>query len=264
MAPTGSRRTLITGASAGIGEEFARQLAARGDDLVLVARREDRLSELADELERRHQITVEVLSADLTEPEELALVEKRLHDQEQPIHLLVNNAGFGAYGRFRELDVDRQTGMVELNVTALMRLTHIAAIAMNGRGGGIINVSSTAAFQPGPHGAVYSATKAFVQSFSEAVHEELRGTGVHVMSLAPGVTDTEFQDEADVDVSGLPGFARMTPREVVEGALRAFERGKVTYVPGVLNKLGAAGSAMGPSFLTRKAAGIVQRRWAGG
>lgn len=263
MTPTGSRCALITGASAGIGEEFARQLTARGDDLVLVARREERLTELADQLEQRHGVTVEVLSADLTEPEELALVEKRVRDLEQPIDLLVNNAGYGAYGEFRDLDVDRQSGMVELNVTALVRLTHAAAQAMTTRGqGGIINLSSTAAFQPGPYGATYSATKAFVQSLTEAVHEELQDTGVHVMSLAPGFTETEFQDEADVDTSAMPAAARMTADQVVAGALRAYERGKVTYIPGVMNKLGAVGSSFGPSFLARKVAGFVQRRWA--
>lgn len=265
MTPTGPRRALITGASAGIGEEFARQLAARGDDLVLVARREERLTELADQLEERHGVTVEVLAADLTEPEELALVEKRVRDLEQPIDLLVNNAGYGAYGEFRDLDLDRQSGMVELNVTALVRLTHAAALAMTSRRqGGIINLSSTAAFQPGPYGATYSATKAFVQSLTEAIHEELQGTGVHVMSLAPGFTETEFQDEADVDTSAMPAPARMTADEVVAGALRAYDRGKVTYVPGVMNKLGAVGSSFGPSFLARKVAGFVQRRWARG
>lgn len=257
-------RALVTGASAGIGEELARQLAARGADLTLVARREDRLTDFAHELTTQHGIDVEVLAADLTIPEELGLVEKRLRDTDAPIDLLVNNAGFGGYGRFHDLGVDRQSRMIELNVGALMRLSHAAASTMATQGhGGIINVSSTAAFQPGPFGATYGATKAFVQSFTEALYEELRGTGVHVMSLAPGFTTTEFQDEADVDASTMPAAARMTPDTVAEGAIRAYDRGKVTYVPGILNKIGATSAALGPSAVGRKVAGSVQRRWIG-
>ncbi len=261
-SPTAPRRALVTGASAGIGEQFARTLAARGTDLVLVARREERLAELAGELGERHQVDVEVLAADLTVAEDLATVEKRLQDTERPVDLLVNNAGFGAYGRFGALDVDRQDTMVALNVSALLRLTHAAVRAMSSRGsGGVINVSSTAAFQPGPYGATYGATKAFVQSLTEALHEEVRGSGVRVMSLAPGFTETEFQDQADVDASVVPDLARMTPTQVVDGALKAFERGKVTYVPGLFNKLGVVGASLGPSAVGRKAAGMVQRRW---
>lgn len=264
MAPSApsTSRALVTGASAGIGQELARQLAARGAGLVLVARREQQLRELADRLTRQYAVDVEVLAADLTVPEDLAMVERRVEDVDQPIDLLVNNAGFGAYGRFAELDVDRQETMVALNVTAVLRLTHAAVRAMSSRGrGGVINVASTAAFQPGPFGATYGATKGFVQSFTEALHEELRGTGVHVMSLAPGFTDTEFQQAADVDASTMPAAARMTPAQVVEGALKAYDRGRVTHVPGVLNKVGAVGASLGPSTLSRKVAGFVQGRW---
>lgn len=262
-SPTGtSRRALVTGGSSGIGAALARRLAARGHDLVLVARSEDRLVELGEGLARDHGVQVEVLVADLTLAEELEVVEKRVRDADEPIDLLVNNAGFGAYGRFTELDVDRQARMIELNVTAVMRLTHAALGGMIERGrGGVINVSSIAAFQPGPYGAAYGATKAFVQSFTEALHEELRGTGVRAMSLSPGFTDTGFQDEAGVRPGTMPAVARMGPERVAEGGLKAYDRGKAGYVPGLLNKLSAYGAMLGPSALARHVAGLVQQRW---
>jgi len=180
---------LVTGASAGIGEQLARQLAQRGHDLVLVARDRERLEALAKDVEAEFGAQCEVLSADLTVPAELATVEARARD----VDVLVNNAGFGSFGRFDQLDIDVESREINLNVLALVRLTHAAAGGMTQRGhGGILNVSSLAGHQPGPLNATYSATKAFVTSFTQAVHEELKGTGVAVTALCPGFTHTEF------------------------------------------------------------------------
>ncbi len=257
------RRALVTGASSGIGEEFARQLAARGTDLVLVARREERLHELADELRARGR-DVEVVPADLTEARDLARIEARLETAVEPVDLLVNNAGFGLYGPFAELDRDRQAAMVDLNATAVVRLTHAAV----GRlvtvdHGGVINVASTAAFQPDPYGAVYGATKAFVLSFTEALHEELRATGVRAMALCPGFTVTEFQDVADVQDGAMPAPGVMEVGPVVREGLDAFTRGRAVCLPGLVNKLTAGGAGVTPSAVTRRLSKLTHRRFVG-
>lgn len=259
------RCALITGASAGIGEEFARQLARRGVDLVLVARREDELERLGAELSAQPRVETEVLAADLIDPEDLRRVEQRLRDGgDRPVDLLINNAGFGAYGEFHALDLERQHAMIELNVTAVIRLTHAILPSLRARGrGGIINVASTAAFQPDPYGAVYGATKAFVHSFSQALHEEMKGSGVRVLSLAPGYTRTGFQDVADVS-HGVPDPVVLHPGQVVESALRDFTRGRATSIPGALHTISARASEIGPSSISRRLSGAVHRRWAGG
>jgi uncharacterized protein len=253
-------RALVTGASAGIGEEFARQLAARGVALTLVARRRDRLEGLASELD----VDVEILPADLIDPADRAVVEQRLASLDDPVDLLVNNAGFGLYGEAMELDIERQQTMIELNVLALTRLARAALGQQLQRGrGGVINVGSTAGFQPNPHGAVYGATKAFVRSFSEALAEELRGEPVHVMLLAPGFTDTEFQAVAGIADGALPDPARMTAEPVVRAALRDFARDRVVCVPGTANAIAARGSDVAPSAISRRVSGLVHRRFAG-
>jgi uncharacterized protein len=253
-------RALVTGASSGIGEEFARQLADRGVDLVLVARRRDRLEALAAAL----PVPAEVLPADLTVEADLARVEQRLRRSDEPVDLLVNNAGFGAYGPFEELAVDRQQQMLDLNVTALVRLAHAALDQLRSRDtGGVINVGSTAGFQPDPFAAVYGGTKAFVRSFTEAMHEELRGSGVHAMLLAPGITSTEFQDVSGVHLDPVTTAATMPAAPVVEAALRDFARGRAVSVPGAVNRLGALGADLTPSVLSRRVSGVVHRRFAG-
>ena len=253
-------RALVTGASAGIGEEFARQLAARDVALTLVARRGDRLEALAAELD----VEVEVLLADLVDPTDRARVEKRLASLDAPVDLLVNNAGFGLYGDFADLDIERQQAMTELNVLALTRLARAALGQQLQRGrGGVINVGSTAGFQPDPHGAVYGATKAYVRSFTEAVAEELRNEPVHVMLLAPGFTDTEFQEVAGVADGAMPDPARMTSEPVVAAALRDFARDRVVCVPGAANALAAAGSDVSPSVISRRVSAFIHRRFAG-
>ncbi|MBN1657139.1 MAG: SDR family oxidoreductase [Anaerolineae bacterium] len=229
------RTALITGASGGIGKAFACQLAARRIDLVLVARSEGALRALAGELADAHGIRTHVVVADLAVPG----AAQRLYDDVTalgwPIDLLINNAGFGQAGAFAELPFDAQSRMVHLNVNAVVELTRLFLPAMIERQcGGMINLGSTAAFQPVPFMAVYGATKAFVLSFSEAVAQEVARHGVRVMALCPGETATGFQDVAGV----AQGRRDRMPSagQVVTLALDAFERGKRAYIPGFLNK----------------------------
>jgi hypothetical protein len=251
---------LVTGASSGIGEHLARQLAERGHDLVLVARDESRLDALAKELEGAHHATAQVLPADLTDPLQLHTVEDRCHDSDAPIDVLVNNAGFGSFGRFHTLDLDSEVREIQLNVTALVRLTHAAAAEMVPRGrGGILNISSLAAFQPGPMTAVYSATKAFIASFTEAVHEELKGTGVSVTVLCPGFTRTGFQTAADVPASDLPGFVWQEADEVAKAGLDALAKNRALAIPGALNKALGTFSIISPHAITRRLSGAVAK-----
>jgi uncharacterized protein len=252
-------RALVTGASSGIGEAFARALAGRGVEPVLVARREDRLEALAAELD----VPCEVLPADLLTQDGLARVETRLRQVTEPVDLLVNNAGFGAAGGFESLPLDRQQRLVELNVTALVRLTHAALDQLRGRRtGGVINVGSTAGFQPDPYSAVYGASKAFVRSFTEAIHDELRGTGVRAMVLAPGIIETEFQEVAGVHLHRLTSATVMPVEPVVEQALRDFARGRSLCVPGLVNRVAAHGASLSPSVVSRRASALVHRDFA--
>ena len=252
---------LVTGASTGIGAEFARLLAARRHDVVLVARDQQRLEALAKELETAHDVSCEVMAADLTLADELATVEARVADTARPVDVLVNNAGFTTFGRFDELDVDGETRQVQLNVIALMRLTHAATRAMVARGeGAILNVSSIGGYQPAPYNATYSATKAFVTSFTEAVHEELRGTGVSVTALCPGFTRTEFQERAGNDLHQLPAFVWQAPEVVANAGLDGLARNKAVVSPGTMNRMVAALSSVAPHALSRRIAGEVMRR----
>lgn len=249
---------LVTGASAGIGTAFAQQLAARGDDVVLVARDRDRLEQLALDLHAQHGVAVEVLAADLTDAAALASVEARLADLQRPIATVVNNAGFGTNGPFHELDRDTETREVALNVVALVRLTHAALGPMVARGsGGVLNVASIAGYQPTPGNATYGATKAFVNSFTQSVHEETRSSGVHVTVVCPGFTRTEFQVRAGIDSSKVPGFLWQSAEEVATGALGALDRNRAVYVPGALNRVTAGFVSLLPDSLTRRAAKMV-------
>lgn len=253
-------RALVTGASSGIGETFARRLAARGTHLVVVARREDRLDALAAELASA-RVDVEVLPADLLTDEGLATVERRLAAPEQPVDLLVNNAGFGITGTFAESPLERDLAMVELNVVALVRLTRAGLVAMAERGSGaIVNLSSLAGFQAVPSTAVYAATKAFVTSFTEAVAEEARGSGVRLQALCPGLTRTEFHEVNAFDVGWLPDAAWQSAGQVVDASLNALESGRVVVVPGALNRMTAAMSWLTPRALRRRLVGVAVRR----
>jgi short-subunit dehydrogenase len=258
-APVG--RALVTGASAGIGRAFAQQLAARGTDLVLVARDVARLDGLATDLRARAGIDVECLPADLLDAAALESVAGRLGDGDRPVDLLVNNAGMGTFGHFAGLDVGRELDEVRLNVVALVRLTHAALAAMEGRGSGaIVNVSSIAGYQPAPDSATYGATKAFVNSFTHAVHEEARRAGVHVMALCPGYTHTEFHERAGLGVSHLPEVLWHSPDDVVRIALRDLDRRRSVSIPGAINKTAASLASVSPPGVSRRVAGLVVRR----
>ena len=251
------RRALVTGASSGLGETFARQLAGRGYDLVLVARRRDRLDRLAQELAESRGVEAEVIEADLSRPEGVALVEQRLRKGD--IDMLVNNAGFATRGEFWALPVERETQEIDVNVRAVARLAHTALEAMvPKKSGAIINVASVGAFQPVPYMATYAATKAFVLHFSEALHEEARRHGIMVTCLCPGPVRTEFHQVAGVNEESMP-VGWKTPDQVVASALRANARGRAIAVPGGMNAMTATVAKFAPRFLTRKLAGRMFR-----
>ena len=250
---------LVTGASSGIGQEIAVQLAMSGVSLVVVARRADRLESLAVRFKN-----VEVIVADLSTTDGVAQVEARIVDSSKtPIDLLVNNAGFGSSGLMHEIDLDRLSREIHVNVLALTRLSHAAIKAMvpNGRGY-LLNVSSVASFQPGPGSTVYSATKAYVTSFTEALHEELRGTGVRVTALCPGFTRTEFSEVSGTNSisSQVPNFAWLEATDVAREGLRAVTRGKALCIPGALYKGVSAFSGASPRALVRRITALPTRR----
>jgi short-subunit dehydrogenase len=226
------RRALVTGASAGIGEAFAERLARDGWNLCIVARRRERLEELARALRKRHGIRVDVVVADLTDAADLHRLERRVA-RDASMELLVNNAGIADFGRFIDRDREREEAEIRLNVLAVVRLTHAVLPGMVRRQrGAVINVSSAAALLPGPFIAVYSACKAFLNTFTEALHFELDATGVRVQVLCPGLTRTEIFESAGADASSLPDFMWMSASAVVDESLAALERGTVVCIPG--------------------------------
>ena len=253
--PASKTTSLITGATAGIGHEYAVQLAARGDDLVLVARDAARLEQVAEELRRAHQVDVEVLVADLVDLADLARVEARLADHDRPVDLLVNNAGFGLKKRFLDNTADEETAMLEVLVTAVLRLTHAALGAMAERGhGGIINVSSVAAFLP--RGS-YSAAKAWVNSFSEWAHLEYKSRGVQVMALCPGFTKTEFHER--MQVKRGDGFLWLDVDFLVRRSLEDFDKGRAYSIPGAQYKTIAALTKAVPNRVLRLTQSLGRR-----
>ena len=205
---------------------------------------------------RRSTSTCEVLVADLADAGALSRVEDRLRDVSAPIDLLVNNAGFGRQGSFHELDLEREAAVVDVNVVAVHRLAHVAAVTMAAGGhGGILNVSSMSGFMAAPGSATYAATKAFVTSLTEAMHAELEPSGVHVTALCPGFTRTEFQDRADYDTSNLPDFLWQNAEEVAEAGLRGVAANRTVVVPGAKNKIGAGVINVLPGAVRRFALG---------
>ena len=245
---------LITGASAGLGAEFARQLARRGTRLVLVARREDRLRALADEVGNARVIAMDLSAHDAAE----RLVAD-LDAAGAEVELLINNAGFGQIGRLASLDAKRQREMIDLNIGTLTDLCRAIAPRMIERNsGGILNIASTAAFQPGPNMAVYFATKAYVLSFTEALHEELKPQGVHVSALCPGPTRTEFGDVAGFGGNGMFDRVAMEAPAVVAAGLTGLANNKAVVVPGAINKIGAASTRFAPRSVVRKIAGAIK------
>jgi short-subunit dehydrogenase len=238
---------------------MARQLAVAGTSLVLVARDQVRLETLADELDNHPDVKVEVLAADLADHTQLRAVEQRLLAEDDPVDLLVNNAGFGTHGPFPELPVDVEESEVLLNTLAVMRLAHAAAAGMRHRRrehpehhsvGGILNVSSIAAFQPTPSMATYAATKSFVLSFSQSLHEELRDEGIVVTCLCPGFTRTRFQARAHYD-RPVPRPLWLTPERVAAAGLAAVAAGRATAVPGPAYKALHVGTRVLPSRTLR-------------
>jgi uncharacterized protein len=233
-------KALITGASSGLGAEFARQLAARGYDLILVARRVPRLKTLAEELQKQHQVTVEVIRADLANVDDLNLVERVIRAQGQ-LSILVNNAGFGAPGPFAESNIERQLDMIRLHNMAIIALTREVLPGMLARHyGAVINTSSTAAFFPLFEHANYSASKAYLNSFSEAVQMEIGNQGVYIQALCPGFTVTEFHDQMEENNrSQIPRFMWMRAEDVVRQSLEALGTGEVILIPGWVNRVTA-------------------------
>lgn len=228
------KRALITGASSGIGRAFAHELASKGMNLILVARSERKLADLAEQLKRRHGIDAAVLIADLSQAESPQAVYEACRERNLAVDMLINNAGFATHGSFEQIDAARQQEEVNLNVSAVMKLSHLFLPAMQSRRfGAVINVSSTAAFQPDPYMAVYGATKSFVLSFTEALHEENRSRGVRCLALCPGSTETAFFDVVAAEEASVG--QRQTPEFVVAAALRALDRGRSYAVPGRRN-----------------------------
>ncbi len=233
-SPAGS--ALITGASSGIGACFARALAVRGRNLALVARSKDKLEALKSELAPGHSLRIEVIEQDLSLEGAAQRLATALDERGIAVDLLVNNAGFGAHGQFWKLPLDRQAEMLRLNIATLTELTYLLLPAMlERRGGGVINISSTASFQPVPYSSVYAATKAYVTSFSMGLAEEVRGYGVKVLALCPGGTATNFFEAGKFSKTDFPG-GLASPEDVVEAGLRAFDGGRSVAITGFINQ----------------------------
>jgi len=260
------KATLITGASGGIGEAFARRLAVDNHNLVLVARSENKLHDLCDELMLKHKITAHYIAIDLIDFEADLRLFEETENHELEIDWLINNAGFGSMGDFANLELENELEMISLNVLALVALTHRYLQKMRERQSGtIINVASTAGFQPVPFMATYAATKAFVKSFSEAIAEENRLFNIKVMALCPGPTETNFFDASNIGTNVKDAFMKkgmQTPEAVVEAALRAVERGKSSVVSGWTNYLTAQlGNFVPNSLITRAVGGVLRPKF---
>jgi uncharacterized protein len=259
--PSVGGTALITGASSGIGAAIAGELAKRGHNVTLVARREERLRSLATELGDRHGIEADALACDLMDPEDRDRLAGEVHGLGRSVEVLVNNAGFGGRGRFVANDRGRMVDMVRLNVEAVVDLTsrYLPGMAERGRGA-IVNIASLAAFQPMPGTATYGASKSFVLSFSEALHTEQRGSGVTVTAVCPGPVKTEFLETAGI--AGVdedtPDLIWMTAEEIGRHAVEGAENGKRVVVPGALNR---AQSLMGQHTPRALALPIVDRIW---
>jgi uncharacterized protein len=250
-----SEVALVTGASSGIGAEFAKQLSTDGYEVILVARRAERMQDLASQLSR----PAHVVACDLAN--DAGSLKAKVDALGLAVDVLVNNAGFGTHGRFVELDAVREAEEVRLNCEALVTLTHEFLPGMlERRRGGLINVASTAGMQPLPYEAVYAATKAFVRSFTDALAMELRGSGVRVMSVNPGPVSTEFQQVADFPADWLPPVpGRITAEQVARESLAAFKRGRRSVIPGAVIRWFIRGSSIGPLPLKLRVAERMYR-----
>jgi short-subunit dehydrogenase len=259
----GTKETvLVTGASAGIGRELARLAGKDGHDLVLVARRRDRLEGLAAELTSAHGVEVTVIAVDLSDEAAPANIVERLRAENKRIDCLINNAGFGSCGPFANAVLDREVEMIHLNIRTLVQLTHSFLPEMLARKSGrILNIASVAAFVPGPYMATYYASKAFVLSFTEALSSELAGTGVTITASCPGPTETEFGAVAGNEKTKLFQNSVADAAQVARHAYRAMKAGKVVAIPGLMNKLIAQSTRIAPrAWLRAIAAGLNRKR----
>lgn len=254
-----SETALITGASSGIGLELAELFAADGNNVVLVARSEDKLNALAERLRQTHSIQATVIACDLSKPTAVDELCQQLSQRSLSVDTVVNNAGFGALGKFAELTVDRQTDMVMVNVVALTRLTRQLLPSMIKRGrGGILNVGSTAAYQAGPNMSVYYATKAYVLSFTEGLREELSGSGIHVTVLAPGPTETGFGEDSGMGKFDFFKSTAMSSEAVAKAGYEGYRGNKDVVIPGWRNRLMVTSVGFLPRFATRKIVSKLQ------
>lgn len=251
---------LITGASSGIGMELAKCFATDHHNVILVARRKEKLEQLAYDLREIHGVRAHVFACDLGQPGAARELYEQLKAEDLEVDFLVNNAGIGQNGKFHELDAGQMSTMLHLNVTALTELTRYFLPEMIERNKGkILNVGSTAGFQPGPHMAVYYATKAYVYSFTEALAEELKDTRITITNLAPGATDSEFKERADMNGTVLFAMGAMSPEEVAKAGYKAMLRGKSLVIPGLKNKLIPVGANILPRKVMRKIVHRVNR-----
>jgi short-subunit dehydrogenase len=261
--PSISSTALITGASAGIGEAVARELAGRGHGVTLVARREERLRSLAGELSDRFGVRAEAIGVDLGDDAARAALPRRVEELGLEVEILVNNAGFGGGKDFAGTERERLVSMVQVNCLALLDLQAVYLPQMVERGRGVvINIASTAAFQPLPGAATYGATKAFVLSLSEAVHEELKGTGVTLTAVCPGPVKTEFAEAAGLGGAEerVPGVLWLSAESVARSAVESADDGKRAIIPGVLNRAGALTGQHAPRMLALPIAKRIWRR----
>jgi short-subunit dehydrogenase len=256
--PEQGSTALVTGASSGIGVELARELAGRGHDVTLAARREDRLRSVAADIERDFNVRADIVAADISTDEGRAALINALADKN--VEILINNAGYGSAGRFQSLDGDREARMVRTNCEAIVALCaeYVPAMIERGRGA-ILNVASTAAFQPLPFQATYSASKAFVLTFTDALTADLHGTGVTATALCPGPVPTEFGEQAGIDGGdweGVPSFAITSPEHNAKAAVAGMDKGKRVVIPGHLNQVSAAAGHYTPRSVLL---GVVRR-----
>ncbi len=257
-----NKTVLITGPTSGIGYELAKLFAKDGYGLVLVARNADKLSNLKEEFEKRYGVLVKVIAKDLVDPAAPDQIYKELKNSSHPIDILVNNAGFGNYGYFLHTDIETELQMIRLNIASLTHLTKLFLPDMvQNTYGKILNVASTAAFQPGPLMAVYYASKAYVLSFSEALSNEFQGTGVTVTALCPGPTKTDFQKRADIEGTRIVHSGLMMDAETVaKEAYRGLMKGKPLVIPGIKNKIAAFSVRLSPRRLVTRIVRSLQER----
>jgi len=262
--PNSRERVLVTGASSGIGLQLARIFAEHGYDLILVARRVAELQELAESCRIEHGSQVHVFPMDLLAPDAVANLVQQIEDSELRVDILVNNAGLMDMGRFAEIKLERHERLLQLNVVVLTSLAHRLLPAMMRRGQGrIMNVASTSSFQPVPSMALYAASKAFVLSFSESLSEELKGTGVTVTALCPGITKTDMLDRAEGEhdsVRSLPQFFVSDVENVARDGYEACVAGRAVVVPGLPNQVVAGAVGLYPRWLVRGIGGLIGRR----